>query len=109
MVKIMPEKFDFSKIEDQQKFEGLPQEEKDKVVGEAQEEAEVENLEKELSPEIIEKIMEKVEDINKRGTAFSVISPEYPTPKLESGESKLGSILKNGLVGTSPKQPGMTS
>ncbi len=45
----MPEKFDFSKIsaeggsasggEDQKDFESLPQEEKDKIVGEAQEEA----------------------------------------------------------------------
>lgn len=47
----MSEKFDFSKIEDQQKFESLPQEEKDKIVGEAQEEAKeevkIENLKKE--------------------------------------------------------------
>jgi ribosomal protein S18 acetylase RimI-like enzyme len=35
----MPEKFDFSKIEDREKFENLPKKEKDEVIGESQEEA----------------------------------------------------------------------
>jgi len=35
----MPEKHDFSKIEDRKKFKNLPKEEQDVVVGEAQEEA----------------------------------------------------------------------
>jgi restriction endonuclease Mrr len=61
----MPEKFDFSKTEDQENFENLPQEEKDKIVDEAQEETKLENLEKELSPEEIEKIMENVIDIER--------------------------------------------
>lgn len=83
----MTEKFDFSKIsaeggsasggEDQKESalggENLPQEEKDKIVGEAQEEAEAENLEKELSPEVVEKIMEKVQDIDEKGIAYSVV------------------------------------
>ncbi|HEY4519173.1 MAG TPA: hypothetical protein VJK01_02350 [Candidatus Paceibacterota bacterium] len=34
----MSEKYDFSKIEDQQKIEQLPQEEKEAVIGDAQEE-----------------------------------------------------------------------
>ena len=38
-VKIMPEKYDFSKSENQQKFEQLPQKERDEIVGEAREEA----------------------------------------------------------------------
>ena len=37
-VKIMSEKYDFSKIENQQKFEQLPPEEKEAVIGAAQEE-----------------------------------------------------------------------
>src|SRR3990167_8906721 len=35
----MPEKYDFSKSENQQKFEQLPQKERDEIVGEAREEA----------------------------------------------------------------------
>ena len=45
--------------------------------------------------------MAKVQDINELGAVFSVVFPKYPTPKLESGESKLQSIFKNGLIGTS--------
>ncbi|MDO8529475.1 MAG: hypothetical protein Q7S18_02295 [bacterium] len=129
-------KLDLSKESNQKKFDEefkkLKKEEKDKVVNEAWGESlemnkkfgkkeeeklktverdegklEIETVEKELSPEALKEIMSKAMDINKRGTAFSVISPEYPTPKLESGESKLESILKNGLIGTSPEQPGI--
>ncbi len=64
-------------------------------------------VEAELSQEIIEKIMAKVQDINEYGTAFSVVSSEYPTPKIETGESKLESIFKYGLLGVSPDQPGV--
>ncbi|MFA6278528.1 MAG: hypothetical protein WCS97_00365 [Candidatus Paceibacterota bacterium] len=38
------------------------------------EEKSLEELEKDLSPETIEKIMEKVQDINKKGTAFTQIN-----------------------------------
>lgn len=47
-----------------------------------------ENFEEELSPEVIEKIMEKVQDIDTEGTAYHAVMHE-----------KLGSILRDGLLG----------
>lgn len=72
-----------------------------------QAEGRAEQHEKEFSPEVIEKIMEKVRDINEDGTAFSVINSRYPTPQLESGESKLESVFAHGLIGTAKDQPGV--
>jgi len=115
----MPEKFDFSKIEDQQKFESLPQEEKVKIKDEVEEKALLmqekikggeaddyyeaekmverekeknQDVKKELSPEVVEKIMEKVQDINKFGTAVTFKDIE-----------SLDSVLKSGLLGSVPK------
>lgn len=107
----MPGKFDFENIDlskepNQKKideeFEKLPKEEKDKLMFEIQERAEKENIEfdkekaeeietveKELSPEVIEKIMDKVQDINTEGVAFSVIE-----------NSKFRKILEEGLLGS---------
>lgn len=50
-----------------------------------------EKTEQGLSPEVIEKIMEKVQDIEAKGTAFTVIDPEG-----------LDSVLDNGLLGNNP-------
>lgn len=54
-----------------------------------------ENLEQkaeaELSPEVIEKIMDKVEDINSKGLAYSVLS------RSGTGEDELSIILQDGL------------
>ena len=47
--------------------------------------------ESEFSPEVNEKIMEKVQDINRSGIAFSALG-ELPSEKLKS-------VLKNGLLG----------
>ncbi|MBI2056316.1 MAG: hypothetical protein HYT37_02960 [Candidatus Sungbacteria bacterium] len=53
--------------------------------------------EKELSPEVIEKIMEKVQDINKKGTAYHVLGAYG-----ERGNSlgKLPKVLHEGILGT---------
>lgn len=59
------------------------------------------------SPEVIERVMAKVQDINEYGTAFSVVSWEYPTPQLQTGESRLKSIFVNGLIGTYKGQEGL--
>ncbi len=55
-----------------------------------------ETAEFKLTPEIEAQIMEKVQDINKYGTAFSAI---------KNGDDKLSSVLQYGLIGTSKKQP----
>ncbi|OIO06553.1 hypothetical protein CO115_04060 [Candidatus Falkowbacteria bacterium CG_4_9_14_3_um_filter_36_9] len=56
----MPEKYDFSKIEDRKKFEKLPKEEQDIVIGEAQEEAE--NLAKRVESGEAEKMVGNKEE-----------------------------------------------
>jgi len=48
----MPEKFDFSKIEDQKEFENMSQEEKDKIVNEIHEGA----IEETLQPKLLDVI-----------------------------------------------------
>jgi len=48
-------------------------------------------VEEELSPEVVEKIMEKVQDINATGIAFSGLG--------ELDSNNLGSLFKNGLLG----------
>ena len=63
--------------------------------------------EAELSPEAIERIMEKVQDINKKGTAWTLVSDTFPLPQLKTREAKLESILQNGIIGTSTKQEGL--
>jgi hypothetical protein len=69
------------------------------------EEIEAENAkEAELSPEEIEKIMEKVQDINQKGITFSKIDFKWPMPVLPTGEGKLESIFKHGLIGTTIQQ-----
>lgn len=74
----MPEKFDFSKQQqdEQSKLETLPQEHR-------------ENFEQELSPEVIEMIMNKVQDIERPGIAFSVIK-----------NIKFEDVIKEGLLGS---------
>lgn len=49
----------------------------------------------EMTPEIETQIMDKVQDINEYGTAFSVIT---------DSDDRLSSILKYGILGTSRKQ-----
>ncbi|MFA6973134.1 MAG: hypothetical protein WC238_00145 [Parcubacteria group bacterium] len=49
-----------------------------------------ENVEQELSPEVIEMIMGKVQDINEIGTAYSVVT---------SGRDTTKNILKDGFLG----------
>lgn len=64
--------------------------------GEASTYAEAEkSLETELSPEQIEKIMEKVQDIYAYGTAYTSVSGRGEG----STNSKLESMLKHGLIG----------
>lgn len=58
-------------------------------------EKKLDDLESELSPEAIEKIMEKVRDIYAYGTAYTSI----PGEKQDNEEGKLESILRNGLIG----------
>ncbi len=55
---------------------------------ESQEDSES-KVEKELSPEIIEKIMEKVQDIDQKGTGYHALSDN----------EKLRSVLQDGLLG----------
>lgn len=61
-------------------------------------------IETELSPEVIEKIIAKVQDINEYGTAYSSISNAYTNdPEI------LESILKNGLLGrTADRDSGLS-
>ena len=67
--------------------------------------------EKELSPEIIEKIMGKVRDINEKGLAYSGVARSGVEPTfglqlppqisdIEQGSKTVQSILENGLKGT---------
>lgn len=68
------------------------------------------DTESELSQEVLEKIMTKVQDIDKYGTAFSLISSEGLLPVaagVGKENSKFRNILKNGLVGVSPDRPGI--
>lgn len=85
----MPEKFNPREYES---FEELTEEEK------------TENIDsKELSPEIIKEIMEKVQDIDEKETGYVCInidSHEFPDSK------KIEDILKNGLLGTNRKRRG---
>ncbi len=62
----------------------------------------VESLERKLSPEQIEQIMAKVEDINAPGNAFSVITVNYGQDlSLPASLSKLENVLSDGLLGYS--------
>jgi hypothetical protein len=74
----------------------LPAEQMDKATNES--------FEEELSPEVIEKIMEKVQDINQEGTAYSVIGatrgPGHADALNESVlKYDLPNVLKSGLLG----------
>ncbi len=62
-----------------------------------------EKIEQELSPEVIEKIMAKVQDINESGTAYTRLTPQ--NSRLEKEEDKLRSIIKDGLLGNSGGLP----
>jgi len=124
------EKFDFTKIKDKEKFEKLSKEEQDKISDETQKEAikiqaeiengeakdyseaekliekNQENLDGEISPEAIESIMNKVQDLNKNGTAFTHIGLYTDQPlvnavtNLKYNNSEiLKNILKDGLIG----------
>lgn len=55
---------------------------------------EIARQEIELSPEVIEKIMEKVEDINEPDTAFHVLNAERPDK-----EEILIDVLRDGILG----------
>jgi hypothetical protein len=48
--------------------------------------------------------MTKPMDINQKGIAYTLISWDYPTPRLSDGTSRLESILRHGLLGTADKQ-----
>lgn len=61
----------------------------EKIVSKKEEVSKEANLEQELSPEVIEKTMEKVQDTNAKGLAYSVIKNE-----------NLEQILNQGLLGT---------
>lgn len=120
----MPEQFkqfDFSKPEDQKEVEMLSDDKKAEIKKTAEDEAEKmqekiesgkaidyneakklvekEKMEKEFSPEIVEKIMGKVQDINKNGVAFTAINT------FGNRDADLGltveKIFSNGLLGTS--------
>ena len=74
-----------------------------KYYGEAEKLTEMENKKQELSPEMIEKIMEKVHDINESGTAYSSL---YPTNRsVKKMEIQLLSVLKDGVLGGQPSAP----
>lgn len=55
-------------------------------------------LEKELSPEVVEMIMDKVKDIDKKGIAYSSLS--LGAYKTETAKDRFLSALNNGLLGT---------
>lgn len=56
-----------------------------------------------LSPEQIEKIMEKVQDIDTEGIAYSVF---YPSEGTDENPSILKNILEKGLLGRDPTRRG---
>ncbi|MCX6713536.1 MAG: hypothetical protein NTV48_00315 [Candidatus Vogelbacteria bacterium] len=59
-----------------------------------------ENLEAILTPEILEKIMSKVQDINELGIAYhSLHTGGIGTPVKESDDEKLASVLRSGILG----------
>jgi len=105
----MNEKFDFSKIEDQKKFEEHLEKKKDKIIREAQEESlkmneeldkkEEKNgvIDKELSPGVIEKIMEKVQDVDEEGTFFHQIDAVLERGH-KTDEDDIKRILKEGVL-----------
>ena len=116
----MPGKFDFENVDlskepNQKRFDEelnkLPEEEKDKVMFDTQEkaereneefdkekESEIETVEKELSPEVIGMIMDKVQDIDKEGIGFWAL--RYYLEGFRKKEENLKSIFKNGIMGT---------
>ena len=55
------------------------------------------DFEKDLSPEEVEKIMEKVQDINAPGTAFTTIASQRPGKSEQ--QSRLKNIIEHGLLG----------
>ena len=67
---------------------------------EAEKLAEEANVETELSPEIIEMIMNKVQNINQIGTAYSVMHTQIDETQKQT-EEKFNQVLKNGLLGNS--------
>lgn len=78
--------------------------------GEAKDYSEAEKLaEKEekkeiiLTPEIVEEIMDKLEDINEKGMAFSVVVKNSKDTQIDYLE-KIKNILQNGLLGVQPEQ-----
>ncbi len=69
-------------------------------------------LEQPLSPEVIGQIMEKVKNVNEKGTAFTVFSPfdeereKEPTTAALKDLSKLKAVLENGLLGRDQSRKG---
>ena len=63
-------------------------------------ESSAESLEQLLSPEVVEQVIGKVQDINEPGTAFSIISWDFNLEKLRN-------IFDNGLIGTHREQEGI--
>lgn len=104
--------FDFSKPEDQARFDQLPEYKKEDLIDKAHGEALYLNKEKNvggfevnLSPEVKEKILEKVGDVFAYGTAStSLLFAEDFT--LNSDDKKLKSVLKNGVLGASRAKKG---
>ncbi len=149
--KIMLEQFDFSKIEDQKKFEKFPKQEKEKNVDDAHKEAlgikefatelvrrkgkslvlaqdyenaidsigwidygfdayeetEAENkineLTEELPPEIIDSIMDKVQDLNRKGVIYtnlrSHINSHNNSNKSYDTKTEFRKTMQEGLLG----------
>lgn len=82
------------------------QENLEKIPEKPQEEGvEMTEIEKELSLEIIKKIMEKAQDINAYGTAFTFIGRGmrsiHEEPEVSFKQNILKTILNKGLLGTS--------
>ncbi len=72
--------------------------------------------EAELSEEEIERIMDKVQDINDYGTAYHVITPseDFPTSiegrqDIRSWNERLKDVFRDGLLGTIHERLGMAS
>lgn len=73
---------------------------------------EPENIEKELSPEIVERVMEKLRDINEKGIAYSGVARSGVEPtfglqlppeisSMENSEEAMRSVLEHGLLSIS--------
>ena len=81
-------------------FEELP-----KNIGVGEQIEPIEEIEKELTSEDLDKVMQKVKDIDERGTAYTALDKILRRSESESSaeldRDALTSILKDGVLGTS--------